>query len=180
MKKHKLLIILSLVLIFSISGCSLISLRTPFTDIHKLGVVLKEGSNITIQNTNEIVTVEYLAPTTRRIIWNGESRKIFLFKSSLLNGIYNDHAKFHPNPIGKIKYIDYAESTSIFKSQKEANNMINLFKKNGYEHRKKEHLLILLRTEKIYNFGLKFWKTEYVSIFIKKYEINKKEQTHIK
>ena len=88
--------LLATVLCFT--GCTLT--RNPFADIHKLGTVVKPGQNITIQGTNGTVTIEYVAPTTRRIILNGESREIHLYKSSLLNGIYQESAKLQPSPIG--------------------------------------------------------------------------------
>jgi len=166
-RKHLLLTLLLL----GLSGCTLFSLRTPFTDVQKLGTVLKPGENISIQNADGTVTVEYVAPTKRRIIWNGESREILLFKSSLVNGIYADRAKLRPGPIGKMKHVGYTEATAVFKSQAEVDNMISMFTGYGYEHRPEERMLVHLEVQRFSNLGLRFLETEYMTLVIKKYEI---------
>lgn len=106
-------------------GLTLITMRNPFADINKLGTVIKPGEKITIQNTNGTVTIEYSAPTKRWIIWNGESREIKLYKSSLLNGIYKDRALFKKGPIGDIYGVDYCESTATFKNEKDMEEFIS-------------------------------------------------------
>jgi hypothetical protein len=163
-----------LISMLGFSGCTLI--RTPFADVQKLGTVLKSGGSITIRNADRAVTVEYIAPTKRRIIWNGESREILLFKSSLLNGIYSDSAKLHPGSIGKLRYAGYTEATLVFKSQMDADVMIGGLIGYGYEHRPEEHMLVRLETQRYYSLGLKFLEAEHMDIIIYKYEIKTEEK----
>jgi hypothetical protein len=119
MKKHifGLLILFTILAAPATQGLSLITAQNPFADIDKLGTVIKPGESITIQNTNGTVTIEYVAPTKRRIIWNGESREISLLKSSLLNGIYSDRTKLEPSPIADIHGAAYCERTIIFENE---------------------------------------------------------------
>ncbi len=91
-----------------LSGCTMISNNTPFANVEKLGTVLHPGESFSITNELGIVIVEYLAPTKRRIIWNGESRDISLSKSLYLNGIYTDGVKIKPviEDVYGIRYIE--------------------------------------------------------------------------
>lgn len=151
-------------------GCTL--KRNPFVDVRKLGTVLKSGERIMIRNADGAVTVEYIDPTRRRIIWNGESREILLFKSSLLNGIYSDCAKLRPGSIGNLRDVEYTEATLVFESQMDADIMAGKLIGYGYEHRPKEHMLVRLETQRGYSLGLKlkFLETECMSIVIYRIE----------
>lgn len=157
---------------FGVAGCTL--MRDPFADVHKLGTVVKSGHSITIHGIEGIVTIEYVAPTKRRIVFDGEAREINLFKSFLLNGIYREHTKLHPS-IGKIKDVDYMETTAVFKSQADVDDMVNMFTEcYGYEHRPTEQMLVYSEVRKYFNLGLKFWNPKYMIIKIQKYKIDEK------
>jgi len=157
---------------FWLVGCTL--MRDPTADIHKLGTVVKLGHSITIKGIGGIVTVEYVDPTKRRIIFDGEAREIRLFKSSLLNGLYREHTGLHPSIEG-IKDVDYVESTSVYKSQADVDAMVDMFTEHyGYEHRPSEQILVYLEVRKYINFGIKFWNPKYMIIKIQKYAIDEK------
>lgn len=134
-----------LAVLLCLSGCSFITLATPFTDINKLGTVLELGKSITIQNESGTVTVEYVSPTRRRIILNGESREFAVRKSWRINGVFAGEplVKFKEGPVGDIYFLSYVESTSIFSSDEEYERYLDvLVVKGGDEHRAKEQLIL--------------------------------------
>ncbi len=108
-----------------LSGCTMISHNTPFANVENLGTVLRPGENLSITNKLGIVIVEYLAPTKRRIIWNGESRDISLSKSLYLNGIYTDGLRVKPS-MGDIDGIRYIETTPNIRTDSGLNKYILL------------------------------------------------------
>ena len=77
-----------------------------FADIDKLGTVLDPEKSITIQDESGTVTVEYVAPTRRRIILNGETREFDVRKSWRINGVFAGEplVKFREGPIGDIYF----------------------------------------------------------------------------
>ena len=174
MKKMLSKILISSAILCGLYGCSLITIQNPFADVNQLGTVVKLGESITIQGTNGPVTVEYAAPTKRRIIWDGESREISLLQSSELNGIYKDHAKLYSGPIGQIKDVEYVEHTVVLKSQADVNAFIKTSTEYGYEHRAREQMFVHLAVRKYFNFGIKSWSSKYLVVLIMKYEIDEK------
>lgn len=158
-----------LILVMSSSGCTLITLRNPFADASKLGTVIGEQEHLLIENSKGSVLIENIAPTRRRITWNSETRDIYLFKSSALNGIYGTVVTFRPGPIDQIKNVTYTESTFILKTQKDINNLIESYLGYGYEHRPDDHLLVYLDVREYYKKG---WKLMVIGIL--KYELDEK------
>lgn len=172
MKKQLFVLMVLFATGFCFTGCTLT--RSPFADVHKLGTVVAPGHNITIPGTNGPVTIEYVAPTTRRITLNGESREICLYKSSLLNGIYKDRAKLQPTAIGQIKDVDYLEATAVLKSQDEADHFVKMCMGYGYTHIPEKQMLLYLEVRKYFNVGIKSWSPEYLVVMIRKYKIDEK------
>ena len=145
--KRRLLALMFLLsaLLFCLPGCSFLTLATPFTDINKLGTVLESGKSITIQDECGTVTVEYVAPTRRRIILNGESREFSVYKSWVINGVFAGEpiTKLKEGPIGDIYFLSYNEETIMFSSNEEYEHYLDvLVVKGGDEHRTKEQLIL--------------------------------------
>ena len=126
---------------------TMMTLQNPFADINKLGTVVRPCEGITIQSTNGTVTVEYSAPTKRRIIWNGESRDIGLLKSTVINGIYSGGiAKFEQGPIGNIYGVSYVESTITFSSDEEYRRYLYINVEGlGFEHREDDKVIVRVK-----------------------------------
>ena len=82
-----------------ISGCSFT--QNPFADINKQGTVINPTESVTIQSKSGPVTIEYVAPTKRRIVWSGESREFNLLKSTGHAGVFAG-THFKQGPINEI------------------------------------------------------------------------------
>ncbi len=126
--------------------------QNPFADVNKLGTVLKQGESITIHSAIGPVTIEYIAPQKRRIIWNGESREFKVLKSSGHMGVFA-RSKFKQGPIKNIYGVSYAERTLSFRSEKELKKYLYTYE---FEHR--------VDTKMVVNCNI----YEYTSLFLKK------------
>jgi hypothetical protein len=174
----KIFSILSVIaLCMLLAGCMTPLMWTPLSDINKLGTVLGPDEQIVIQNTNGTVTVKYLGPTQRQVIWNDQTCDMSLRKSAPLNGIYSEFKKnfSRSDAPNNVKYVSfYQESTAVLKSKKDVDNMIKADAECGFQSRPETHMLVRLYVGKYCNFGIKSWTTQYLSIQIHKYEIDEK------
>jgi len=161
-------IIYVLIFILCCFGCSFLTQQSPFANINELGVVLSENESITIPTTNGVVTIKYVSPVERRIIWKGESRKIKLLKSKEINGIYHPNCLFK-TPISNIHGVGYAESTTVVYTTKEKMEYVNFLKKLGFVCLK-NNLFAQAEERKSFGFSWRPLPTYYLSIAIIKLE----------
>ena len=123
----------------SMNGCSLITTTNPFANIDKLGTVIAPDRSVTIQSEVGPVTIEYAAPTRRRIIFNGEAREFKLSKNTQYMGV-KAAVKFKQDPIKDIYGVSYGEDTLPFRSESELNKFLGQC--DLFEHRLDDQMLV--------------------------------------
>lgn len=106
---------------FCISGC--FNTKNPFANVDKLGTVIRPDKSITIQSSMNPIVVEFVSPTERRIVLNGQSREFKLSKSIHYCGIFGS-GKFKQGPIGNVHGVSYGERTITFRSEMELKKFI--------------------------------------------------------
>jgi hypothetical protein len=153
------------------SGCYIT--QNPFADINKQGIVIKLGESVTIQSTNGPVTIEYVSPTERRIIWNGESREFSLLKGAYHMGVFAE-TKFPHGPIKNVYGVNYGEGTIAFRTKSELQKYLTDVEKFGFEHRADAQMIVHCDVYEYTSVFLK--KRKWLYIGVEKYQIlNPKE-----
>ncbi len=121
--------------ILMIQSCGFLSNSwDPFTGENEIGVILSEGEEITISNSEfGDLTVKYLGPSKRLISFKGEDRILELSKSKSLNGIYAEGKQFK-QPIGNIRGFNYIENTTTYSDVSLYESDIEFHNKIGFKN----------------------------------------------
>jgi len=161
-------VIYVLIFILYCFGCSFLTQQNPFSNIDKLGTVIKPDEHIILKSSIGLVTIEYASPTKRWLIWNGESIELSLMKSSKLNGIYGDVTNWWKPLFGNIYSVSYSESAIVFSSDKEYQKYLSYYiNELGFEHRTNTQMIVQCAIE---------GKCLYIGI--EKYKFSEKEKNH--
>lgn len=170
MRIKLLTLFVSLGIFLCLSGCYIT--KNPFADITKLGTVIEPDCPVTLQSEIGPVTIEYVAPTKRRLIWNGESREFNLQKSSQHMGVLAE-TEFKQGSIKNIYGINYSERTLTFRSEAELNKYIQTY--DIFRHQVDDQMIVRCQVGDRQSFFSKNGKILYISVY--KYQIADEKDT---
>ncbi|MAI20224.1 MAG: hypothetical protein CMF28_03190 [Kiritimatiellaceae bacterium] len=149
--------------------------QNPFADITNQRAVIKPNQSITIESEIGPVSIEYMAPTKRRLVWNGEAREFSLLKAVERAGVFAE-TKFEQGPIKDIYGVKYNESTVTFSSHKEYQEYLHMYVEGfGFEH--------CMKKQQILNCGIGrvstgwFSRKKYFYIGIAKYQFTNEKKS---
>ena len=137
-------------------------MANPVANVNKLGLVIDVNESITVTNSIGTVIIEHITPTQRRIVLDGHPQEFQFSKSSYNYGIFGTK-KFKHGSINNISGLSYRENTYSFYSETELQKFLRNYDADadGYEHRKKDQMIISCSVGEGNMLYINLWKYEF-------------------